>query len=377
LAAQSSSNQKNLLAKIPFKVYYGGVIVIEARIDTISQPLNFIFDTGSSGISLDSSTCKEFNLTTTPTDTLVTGIAGTRKVSYLFNKNLTVGNLVTDSLNFFVNDYTILNSVYGDKIDGIIGYSFLSKYVFDINFDSLHIKIYKPGNYKYPNGGTFVNTFFSRLMRTPLVVKDKEKSEDLFYIDSGAGLCLLLTEDYVKDKNFLLPRRKPVISYVQGLGGKKGLRLTVVKRLQIGPYAFRNVPTNLYSDDDKITFNKNTVGLIGNDILRRFNMVLNYGKQEFFIKPNNNYTDPFDYAYTGLTLYKFGEKVIVDDIVPGSPAAKAGLINGDEVLSVGLNFSGDVQTYEKLLQKTYESTKIFISRNSKVFFVSITPTSIL
>ncbi len=32
-----------------------------------------------------------------------------------------------DSLNFHVSDYDILSSVYGDSIDGIIGYSFFSQ----------------------------------------------------------------------------------------------------------------------------------------------------------------------------------------------------------------------------------------------------------
>ena len=264
------------MEKIPFKSYKGGIIVIEATIDTISQPLNFILDTGSSGISLDSATCREFNIPTRVTDTIVSGIAGTRKVSYVFNQKLKTGNLVTDSMNFYVNDYGILTSAYGEKIDGIIGYSFLSRYIVEINFDSLFIKIYTPGKFKYDEAGTILKPNFNRLVTTKLEIKDKEKTEENLYFDTGAGLCLLLTERFVKDKNFLFYRRRPVTTQVQGLGGKRSMRITVIKRLKIGPYYFKNVPTNLYEDYDNAIFSSYTVGLLGNDIMRRFNMVLNY-----------------------------------------------------------------------------------------------------
>jgi hypothetical protein len=351
-------------------------MVVQARLDTISQPLNFIFDTGSSGISLDSATCKEFNIPTTLTDTSVSGIAGTRKVSYVFNKKFTVGNLVTDSMNFYVNDYGILASVYGEKIDGIIGYSFLSKYIFKVDFDSFKLEIYSPGKIKYEVGTTTLRPAISRLVTTTLEIKEKQKLNKDFYFDTGAGLSLLMTDDFVKTNNFLLKRRKQVITQVQGLGGKKEMGLTVIKRIKIGPYIFRNVPTSIYTESGTTVFNDPAIGLIGNEILRRFNMVINYGAGEINLKPNNNYYDNFDYAYTGLSLYTDGKNIFIDDIIPNSPAEKCGLKNGDIVLGVSFSFNGDIQTYEKLLQKAKEDIKILVSRNNKTFFVTLTPISI-
>lgn len=351
-------------------------MVIQAKIDTISQPLNFIFDTGSSGISLDSATCAEFKLTTKSTDTSVSGIAGTRKVSYVFNKKFTVGNLVTDSLNFYVNDYAILQSVYGERIDGIVGYSFISKYIFKIDFDSLKMEIFSPGKIKYETGSTTLKPSISRLITTNAEVKEKDRIEKNFYFDTGAGLNLLLTENFVKENKFLMRRRKVLTTQVQGLGGKKTIGLTVIKKLKFGNYVFRNVPTNIYKDSGNSVFSTDIVGLIGNDIFRRFNMVINYGASEINLKPNSNFTDLFDYAYTGVSLFSDGQNVYADDIIENSPAEKSGLKNGDIIIGVGLSFSGDIQTYEKLLQKAKESIKIFVKRNDKIFFVTLTPISI-
>jgi hypothetical protein len=345
-------------------------------LNNIAQPLNFILDTGSGGISLDSATCVEFNIESRVTDTLVSGIGGTKHVSYAFNQTLTTGKLKTENLNFYINDYSLLSSVYGEKIDGIIGFSLLSRYIFDINFDSSLIKIYSPGKFKYVRGGTMMYPTFSRLMAHTVSIKDKLKIATNVYFDSGAGLSLLLTDNFLKDNNFLLSRRKPVVTEVQGLNGKKKMRLTVVKRLQIGPYYFRNVPTNLYDDEENVTSYPYTAGLLGNDILRRFNITLNYASREIYLIPNDSFDDPFDYAYTGMTLFAYDNKVIIDDIVSKSPAEKAGLKNGDEVICVSKDCSGRIQVYENLLQKARESIKIIVSRDGKLLFISLFPISI-
>ncbi len=374
--AQNKPIAAKYLDTIPFVQFTGGVIVFEAKVGNSKTPLHFILDTGSGGVSIDSSTAVELNLALVPTDTIVSGIAGAHKVSYCFNQKFTTGNLVTDSLNFYINDYSILSSVYGEKIDGIIGYGFLNRYIFHIDFDSSKISVYSKGTFKYENAGVLMKPAFSKLVFYPLSVKDKNKIVSNFYLDTGAGLNLLLTEDYIKDNDLLLNTRKPLITQVQGLGGKRRMRLTVIKRLKFGPYIFRQVPTNIYDDEDKVINYPNVVGLLGNDIMRRFNITLNYPAQEIYFKPNTNYYDEFDYAYTGLSLYSYQGRIIIDDIVKKSPADKAGLQNGDEVISVGLNLSGDIKVYEKLLQKAKESIKIIIKRADDMQILEIRPLSI-
>ncbi len=374
--SQKKSDAAILLQTIPFKQFTGGVIIFKASIDSNNNVLNFILDTGSGGLSIDSTTAENLHLKLTPTNATVKGIAGSNKVSYAFNRKLITGDLVTDSLNFYINDYSILTSVYGEKIDGIIGYGLLSKYIFHINFDSSLIHIYSKGKYYYDAASTVIYPNINKLITYPLTIKDKQKLVSNVYLDSGAGLDILLTESYVKDNGLLLTKRRPVITEVQGLGGKKTVRLTVVKRIQFGKYIFRNVPANLYNDDEKVIDYPNVVGLLGNNIMRRFNIVLNYPNNEISIIPNNSFYESFDYAYTGMFMYNINNKIFVDDIVKNSPAEKAGIKNGDEILCVANNCSGIVKKYENLLQNTNESIRIILVRNGKLLFLEISPISI-
>jgi hypothetical protein len=153
------------IARFPFKQFSGAVMVVKAKLNDIPDSLTFILDTGSGGISLDSATCKEFNVDIRPSDTTLMGIGGVHKVSFAFNQQLHFPGLTVDKLNFHINDYDVLTSVYGEKIDGIIGYSFFSRYVVKINFDSSMISVYSPGEINYPKRECYC-ILFSPLYRS-------------------------------------------------------------------------------------------------------------------------------------------------------------------------------------------------------------------
>jgi hypothetical protein len=371
------SPDARLLTTIPFKQFSGGVIIIQACFEDGKDSLNFILDTGSGNISLDSSTCVEFNVQTTGTDTTITGIAGVRRVPFAFNRKLRIPGLTVNNLNFHINDYSLLTSVYGVKIDGIIGYAFFSRYIIKLNFDDLKMEVYSPGRIKYPNGGTTLRPVFTSLPIQYLQLKDKRRVDFNFYIDSGAGLCFLISDQFEQDSSILLRKRKPVITQAEGMGGKMQMRLTVIRELKLGPYKFHQVPTYLYKDIYNVTSYPFVGGLIGNEILRRFNLVINYPQREIHLLPNTHYGDAFEYGYTGFSIYVVEGKIVVEDIVPGSPAAKAGFIVGDEVIGVDGNFSGNIQTYKNLLQEPDRKMKIIIRRDGVLQDIVMVSESIL
>jgi len=368
--------EPKLLTRFPFKQFSGGVMVIQARFSNVPDTLNFILDTGSGGISLDSSTCAEFSIPLTATDTTITGIGGVRKVSFAFDQTLHLPGLKIEHLNFHVNDYEVLTSVYGEKVDGIIGYSFFSRYIVKINFDSSIIEVYSPGKIKYPSEGTVLHPAFTNLPIQWLSIKDRKKFGFNFYIDTGAGLCLLMSEKFAKDSSVLLSRRKPVVTQAEGMGGKLQMRLTLIKEVQVGPYKFRSVPVYLYKDDHNVTSYPFTGGLLGNDLLRRFNMIINYPNREIHLLPNRHFNESFDYAYTGLGFYMVNGKIMVEDVIKGSPADKANFKVDDEVIAVARNFSHNMQTYKDLLQKPFETIKVIVKRDGILKELTINTQSI-
>jgi len=78
-------------------------------------------------------------------------------VSFLYNRKLHLPGLTIDSLNFHINDYTILTTVYGERIDGIIGYSVFSRYILKVDYDSMQITFCTRGTIVTPAEATCLN----------------------------------------------------------------------------------------------------------------------------------------------------------------------------------------------------------------------------
>ncbi|MFI5155765.1 MAG: aspartyl protease family protein, partial [Chitinophagales bacterium] len=366
-----------LITSIPFNTFTGGIVVIRAQFSDYPDTLNFILDTGSGGISLDSATCARLKIPLQMSDRIIRGIAGIRQVSFAYNQKLRLSGLTVDSLDFHVNDYDILSSVYGDKIDGIIGYSFFSRYIVRIDYDSSKVYIYSKGYMKYPKGGFLFRPILANLPIQSARIRDALDITSRFYFDTGAGLCLLLSSDFVTDSALLNSKKIMMPTQAEGLGGKANMKLTTVKDLKFGPYRFRNVPTYVFDDEFNVTSYPSLGGLIGNDILRRFNVLLNYERREIYLMPNTHYRDPFDYSYTGLGLYWIDGDIRIGDVMKDSPADKAGFKQDDIIIAVGNNFTRNLQAYKTLLQNVGDKVPIIVKRPSGLVELTLKIKSIL
>jgi len=379
LSAQQNSSepQARFITKFPFKVFSGGVMVVRASFENQKDSFNFILDTGSGGISLDSTTCSEYGIEMKKSDTTITGIGGIRKVDFVFNKSLHFPNLTLEKLNFHVNNYEVLTSVYGEKVDGIIGYSFFSRYIVHFDFDSLLIKVYSPGKFVYRKPGFTLYPIFTSLPILYMHIRDKRRMDFNFYFDTGAGLCFLMSEQFARDSAILSSKRKPLVTQAEGMLGRLEMRLTVIKEVKIGPYRFFKVPTYLYEDTHNVTSYPFSGGLVGNELLRRFNMTINYPRRQIHLSPNSHFDEPFDYAYTGLGIYYVDNKVMIVDVIKNSPADKAGFKMDDEIIGVSNNVSHNIQQYKNLLQVPNKRIRIIIRRDGKLMELVLHTKSIL
>jgi hypothetical protein len=365
------------ITKFPFRMLTGGIIVLKAKVSNYNDSLNFIFDTGSGGISLDSSTVAKLHIPSKASEKTIRGIAGIRKVSFAYDHTLHLPGLSVDSLNFHINDYDLLTSVYGEKIDGIIGYSFISRYIVKVNYDSMQISVFTKGTIKYPRGGFLMRPILANIPVTPATVRDENEVGARFYFDTGAGMCILLSTDFVEDSLALRPKSKWYASQAEGLGGKAPMRQGVLRLVRVGPYKFRNVPAYIFDDEYNITSYPYLGGLLGNDLLRRFNLILNYEKRDIHLMPNSHFREQFDYSYTGLGMYYLDGVIKIVDVMKGSPAEKAGFQSDDVVMAVENNFSQNIQTYKNMLQSPGTKLKVLVYRKGEPMLLTIKVKSLM
>ena len=149
------------------------------------------------------------------------------------------------------------------------------------------------------------------------------------------------------------------------------MSLSVIKAVHIGPYAFHNVPTYILDDQYNVTAYPSIGGLIGNDLLRRFNLIINYPFREISLIPNSHFKDLFDYSYTGMSIYYIDGKVAITDVQKGSPAEQAGIQSGDELFAVDNNFSHNILSYKNILQNAGNKIKLIIFRQGQPLLITL------
>lgn len=365
------------LTTLPFSLMAESVILIKGVMVGHPDTLNFILDTGSSGISLDSATASTLGFVPVESDINIRGIAGVRKAKFLYDKQLRLYDLVVDSLDFHINNYEFLSYVYGVRIDGVIGYALLSRYIVKIDYDGLEIAICSQGPIKYPRGGHLLRPFIRTLPVHNAQLKDHRKIQSRFLLDIGAGLPLILSKDFETDSLAIRRKRKRFPIEAHGVGGKLDMEMALVKNFQLGPYRFRNVPTMIFDDAFNVTAYPYLSGLIGNQLLKRFNLIINYQQREIHLKPNSRYREPFEYSYSGMELYYIDGNIVIGSVVDASPADIAGLEKGDIVIAVDNNTNQNFAQYKKALTSAKKRVGLIIRRHEELIAVQIRLMSLL
>jgi C-terminal processing protease CtpA/Prc len=106
-------------------------------------------------------------------------------------------------------------------------------------------------------------------------------------------------------------------------------------------------------------------------------VILNYPEQTIYLKPNNKFSENFDYSYTGLGIYLIDNVIQVVDIIKHSPGDKAGFKNGDILIGIDNDFSNNIQSYKTALQNAGTRLKVFIIRNHQPMSLKLKVQNIL
>ncbi|MFK7937504.1 MAG: PDZ domain-containing protein, partial [Saprospiraceae bacterium] len=129
---------------------------------------------------------------------------------------------------------------------------------------------------------------------------------------------------------------------------------------------FQDLPPSIALDDIN---NRN--GIIGNEILSRFYVIMDYARGQLYLKPNRRFKKKFKFDKSGLQIFAVGNNLNafqIQYVIPNSPAANAGLQVGDKILSVNRLVAGFLSlrnVIEMLKGKEGKKIRIKINRDGE------------
>ena len=107
-----------------------------------------------------------------------------------------------------------------------------------------------------------------------------------------------------------------------------------MKRMEIGPYAWKEPLVILSGAERGGLASEDFAGNIGNEIFERFKCTFDYEHRVLYLEPGRRYGKVDRFSRAGVQLARFDDGVRAMQVLPGSAAAAAGLLEGDVVVSL-------------------------------------------
>jgi hypothetical protein len=352
--------------RVKFKLI-NNLIIIPLRINN-SDTLNFILDSGVSNTLLTELTGYDSLWLQEAKEVTLHGLGNGEPLKALKStgNRIDISGLSGENqeICIFMKNVLNLSSRLGMKINGLIGYDLFKDVIAEINYSESIItfhnkKYFIPEKYRKNNFFMPIEMDGSKpYIKLKLVQKGDDTTQVKLFFDSGASHSLWLDQ---YDNNFIrLPDSLRYTCLGTGLNGKVFGSVGRINKIIFGPYSLSD-PIVCYPDSENIKGYRQLGkrhGSIGAEILKRFNIIIDYPHNLLLFKKNKYFRNEFLYNSSGMELVALLPGLplyIVDAIEPGSAADMCGIKTGDRIVTVDGTDTKELSLSE--LIKKFETTR--------------------
>lgn len=310
--------------KIKFQLI-DNLIIVPVEVNGVE--LSFLLDTGVSKPIL-------FNITNIDTlqvnnveTVYLRGLGGGEPVEALKSQNnlFKIGNAINIDQDIFVVFDNSINFTprLGIPVHGIIGFDLFRDFIVEINYSSKYLRLHNSGTYVYKECKKceqFNLSFYNNKPYINGVVKiDTEMLPVKLLIDTGSSDALWLFEEESLGMGPL--NNKYFDDFLgKGLSGSVYGKRTKVKSFSLKSFVLKNVNV-AFPDSTSISYarkHEERNGSISGEMLKRFNIIMDYKNARLTLKKNNKFRSPFRYNKSGIVLEQNGIRVVKEKYIEKS-----------------------------------------------------------
>ncbi|HUK64081.1 MAG TPA: PDZ domain-containing protein, partial [Dongiaceae bacterium] len=226
-----------------------------------------------------------------------------------------------------------LEPFFWRPVAGVLGYDFISRFAMTLDYDAATVTFTDPASFQPPAGATEMP--FELASNIPVIEARLDSNlTGRFRLDVGSGSTVDLHGPFVRAHDLENHTGPKLTALGGGFGGTFSGDITRMKRMDIGPFGWDDPIVILSGATQGGLASEDYAGNIGNQVLERFQVTFDYTRKTLWLKPGSRYAKRDEFSLAGLQLARFDGAVRAMNVLAGSPAERAGLKEGDEVLAV-------------------------------------------
>lgn len=358
------------IAEHPF-IVTDHAIIVDSTVN--GRKVSCMFDTGFSGSYVLSDSINVGK----PTGVMnLQDFVGVFQASTVDVKSLKIGpmDIKPDGMTIVLQPTRDYTQSYGVHCDGIMGLETVGHTIFQINFEKKKFVFY-PDSYditKKPVDGK--KTILAKIL--PLGNNSLEMSvvapngnKLVLALDTGNGFFATTHKDALERIGLWKPGANPV--YTSQAWVASGPVNTFNLKLKDMTIFGVPVPESVWSIIDLPSSSAEHDGTVGFGFLKNFNVTIDMVRRRVLLEHFTGKVSDDPQGETGITAFYSNrqQKAVIFDVTPGSPAAKAGIKEGDHLIDINGTFIANMSAakIEDLLKGDVGSTvKLAVSRNGNL-----------
>jgi hypothetical protein len=327
-------------ANIPVEVVANGLVFVQAKVN--GHPGWFILDNASQGFTVDPEYARAALLPVSDTATARGGGAEPIRAGVVHDVRISLPGLDLTHRHLVVIPLKMLEPAVGHQVDGIIGSRLFDDFVVVADYQHLRLSVYLRSEYR-PSGKetglpVFVDAHGFPFVDASVSLPGITPVKGRFLIDGGANAYAEIYKPFADAHGLPPPAMKLLDAPGTCTGGTTLSRDGRADSIGIGPYSVSHAPITFAQDTEGLMAAKDYAGLFGAEFLRRFTVVFDNPGKRLYLTPNQSYGVAAEYDGSGLRIRAEDpdfHTFVVGRVLPGSPAADAGMKPGDVIEAIG------------------------------------------
>ena len=344
-----------------------------------SPPMDFIVDTGAEVTVLNRSRLSRLGLEAVG-ELAIGGGGGNAAMSYVRGVSFALPGVQLRDQIVTAVPLDALEGPLGHRIDGILGYDFLSRFVVEIDYPKSKLTLYDRAAGHHPSGQPIPILLHGAIpsVRAMVDVGGRPVVAKLI-VDTGCNCELQFSAPFTRLHRLIEASPKLLPQKFRGAGAETNQVVGRVAGLALGGLHLRSLIAAFSRDTAGVMADPDRAGLLGGDLLRRFVATFDYDRRTMWLAGGPGFDLPSKMISAGIQWTAGPDGLTVAQVIDGAPGAEAGLATGDVLVSIDATPAAQhtKTTLDRLFRQDGTPHAVIVRRGVTLHTMTVTPRSLL